>query len=136
MPAPAPVRWLGRWLPSSGDALASVFLAGGCRMCDQFLAGASRVPICDHCLASFEPVPRQICDACGLPLPDFRAPGDERIREKERGYNQADRLARLLAKKLKLPCRPMLLVRIRPRPDKRLLTLDERWASVRGAFAK
>jgi predicted amidophosphoribosyltransferase len=28
-----------------------------------------------------------------------------------------------------------LLVRTRPRPDKQVLTFEERWASVRGAFA-
>lgn len=56
-------------------------------------------------------------------------------REKERGYNQAGLIARPLAKKLGLPHRPILLVRIRPRPDKPLLSLEERWESVRGAFA-
>src|SRR5262249_11634822 len=163
------------------DALAGVLLAGGCRVCDQVLTGASRVPICDECLASFEPVPRQICDVCGVPLPAFadrdgarrlcppcgnktyafdhvrsfglynralvkailllkferiaplgawfaarlaelvareaeKLQADvvvpvplHRIREKERGYNQADLLAGPLARKLKLPRQPVLL---------------------------
>jgi ComF family protein len=55
-------------------------------------------------------------------------------RLKERGYNQAELIARALAKKLGLPCRPCLLVRTRPRPDKLRLTLRERWHSVRNAF--
>src|SRR5262249_43205741 len=156
---------------------------------------------------SFEPVSRQICHVCGVPLPTFAGHADplrlcpacqertysfdrvrsfalydralvkavlllkfERIdplaawfaarlaeaierepqelaadlvvpvplhsvREKERGYNQANLLAKPLAKRLKLPRQEALLVRTRPRPDKRLLSLDERWASVRGAFA-
>ena len=58
-----------------------------------------------------------------------------RDREKERGYNQADMLARPLAKLLGLPYRPVLLVRSKPRPNKNILTIRERWEAVRGAFA-
>jgi ComF family protein len=56
-------------------------------------------------------------------------------RLRARGYNQAELIARPLARLLKLPCRPVLLVRTRPRPDKLHLSLEERWESVRGAFA-
>lgn len=56
-------------------------------------------------------------------------------RERERGYNQAELIARSLAKALKLPCQSRALVRKRPRPDKHILSLKERWDSVRGAFA-
>ncbi|HEY2460946.1 MAG TPA: ComF family protein [Candidatus Acidoferrum sp.] len=58
-----------------------------------------------------------------------------RDRYKERGYNQADLIAKPLAKLLKLPYQPVLLVRTRPRPDKQLLSFAERWEIVRGAFA-
>jgi ComF family protein len=58
-----------------------------------------------------------------------------RQRERERGYNQADLVARPLARKLGLPYRAVLLVRNKPRPDKHILSLEERWDSVRGAFA-
>lgn len=58
-----------------------------------------------------------------------------RDRQRERGYNQADLIARPLARRLGLPCRSILLVRTRPRPDKLHLSLHERWLSVRGAFA-
>ncbi len=58
-----------------------------------------------------------------------------REREKERGYNQAALLSRPLAKRLHLPHKAVLLTRTRARPDKRILTLEERWESVRGAFA-
>ena len=58
-----------------------------------------------------------------------------RQRQRERGYNQADLIARPLARRLGLPCRPVLLVRTKPRPDKLHLSLEERWSSVRGAFA-
>lgn len=58
-----------------------------------------------------------------------------RDRERERGYNQADLIARPLARLLRLPYRSVLLVRTRPRPDKLHLSLKERWETVRGAFA-
>jgi ComF family protein len=58
-----------------------------------------------------------------------------RQRERERGYNQADLIAKPLARKLGLPYRTVLLVRTKPRPDKHILSLEERWESVRGAFA-
>ncbi len=58
-----------------------------------------------------------------------------REREHERGYNQAALLSRPLAKRLGLPHKTVLLVRTRARPDKQVLSLEERWESVRGAFA-
>jgi competence protein ComFC len=58
-----------------------------------------------------------------------------RDRERERGYNQAVLISKPLAKRLKLPHKAVLLVRTRARPDKRILSLEERWESVRGAFA-
>jgi len=53
----------------------------------------------------------------------------------ERGYNQAELIARPLARRLSLPLRPYLLVRTKPRPDKLKLTRRERWETVRGAYA-
>lgn len=58
-----------------------------------------------------------------------------RLRERERGYNQAALVAKPLARKLGLPYRAVLLTRTKPRPDKHILSLEERWDSVRGAFA-
>ncbi len=58
-----------------------------------------------------------------------------RERERERGYNQAALLSTPLAKRLRLPHKAVLLMRTRARPDKQVLTLEERWESVRGAFA-
>ena len=58
-----------------------------------------------------------------------------RQRLRERGYNQAELIAKPLARRLGLPCQAVLLTRTRPRPDKHVLTSKERWASVRGAFA-
>ena len=58
-----------------------------------------------------------------------------RDRERQRGYNQAGLISKPLARKLGLPHKSVLLMRTRPRPDKQVLSLEERWASVRGAFA-
>jgi competence protein ComFC len=58
-----------------------------------------------------------------------------RQRQRERGYNQADLIARPVARQLGLPYRSVLLMRTKPRPDKHRLSLSERWESVRGAFA-
>jgi ComF family protein len=58
-----------------------------------------------------------------------------KIRRRERGSNQAELLSERLAKQLKLPHQSILLVRKRPHPDKHLLTSNERWEAVRGAFA-
>jgi len=56
-------------------------------------------------------------------------------RLRERGYNQAEWIARPLARRLGLPLRSYLLVRTKPRPDKLKLTRQERWRTVRGAYA-
>lgn len=58
-----------------------------------------------------------------------------RDRERERGYNQAGLISKPLARKLGLPHKAVLLMRTRPRPNKLVLSLEERWESVRGAFA-
>ena len=55
-------------------------------------------------------------------------------RLRERGYNQAELIARPLAKRLGLPLEPLLLVRTKPRPDKLKLSSKERWRIVRGAY--
>jgi ComF family protein len=56
-------------------------------------------------------------------------------RLRERGYNQAEMIARPLARLLGIPFQSYLLVRTRPRPDKIKLTRRERWETVRGAYA-
>jgi ComF family protein len=56
-------------------------------------------------------------------------------RLRERGYNQAEMIARPLARLLGIPFQSYLLVRTRPRPDKIKLTRRERWDTVRGAYA-
>lgn len=58
-----------------------------------------------------------------------------RTRERERGFNQAELIAREAAKRLKMPIKPVLLMRTKARPDKHILTNEERWRIVRGAFA-
>lgn len=196
-----------QWLGSLSGALSSVLFPAGCRLCDQLLADARRLPLCDDCLSSFPRVLPGSCDICGLPgtfNPEFphalsycrdcqerrfafqiarsfglyegalvrailllkherieplgtwfaerlaevvgreaeRARADmivpvplHRQRARERGFNQVDIFGRPLAKRLRLPYRPVLLMRLRPRPEKHLLRRDERWEAARGAFA-
>jgi competence protein ComFC len=200
----------GGWLAGVRAALMSVAFPSGCRICAHPLTAPTRIPICDPCLDSFQPISGRICDVCGMPvetaaaadssvfvcplcinakdrtyafdrlrswsfyegamvrailllkfenieplgglfarlLADLVAKGGPQLkadvvvpvplhrqRERERGYNQAALIAKPLAKMLGLPCKSVLLTRIRPRPDKHILTLEERWESVRGAFA-
>jgi ComF family protein len=56
-------------------------------------------------------------------------------RLRERGYNQAELIARPLARILGIPFRSYLLVRMHPRPNHLRLTRRERWETVRGAYA-
>ena len=195
------------WLTQASDAIISVFFPAGCRICDALLTSASRVPICEECLSSFERVPNIVCEVCGRPLPGWTRDPERpllcpacrdktyafdrarsfavyekavvrailllkyeqmeplgawfaerlaelvnteggamaadvvvpvplhRARERERGYNQAALLSKPLAKRLRLPHKAVLLMRTRARPDKQVLSLEERWESVRGAFA-
>ena len=59
---------LACWLVAAGAGLASIFLPAGCRLCEQLLTSASRLPICGDCLASFPRISGCICQNCGLPL--------------------------------------------------------------------
>jgi ComF family protein len=59
----------------------------------------------------------------------------DRARYRERGYNQAELIAKPLARMLGIPFRSYLLVRTRPRPNHLRLTRRERWETVRGAYA-
>jgi competence protein ComFC len=199
----------GGWLSEVRSALLSVVFPAGCRICEQLLTEATRIPICNDCLSSFRAISDTVCDKCGRPTeggdsdaetfvcptcvndewggyafdrvrswaiyednlvrailllkfenidplgklfakwlaqlatdcgPAFQADVVvpvplHRQRERERAYNQAALIAKPLAKLLRLPYKSVLLTRTRPRPDKHLLSYEERWESVRGAFA-
>ena len=56
-------------------------------------------------------------------------------RHTERGYNQAELIARPLARRLGLKLGAYLLVRTKPRPAQLILSRSEHWKSVRGAYA-
>jgi predicted amidophosphoribosyltransferase len=55
-------------LRSAIDALAAVLFPAPCRICATTLLTASRIPICDQCFASFEPIRNPICLCCGRPF--------------------------------------------------------------------
>lgn len=58
-----------------------------------------------------------------------------RDRWRERGYNQAELIARAVARRLKLRLESKLMVRVKPRPPQLVLSRSEHWKSVRGAYA-
>jgi len=194
-------------LKSALDSLASVLFPGPCRICACALTNASRIPVCERCLAGFERIVEPMCAGCGRPFdsnvaleaiePQCRlcranfyafdrarsfatyddtlseaivllkyeevgrlggwfaarlaeiveqSPGDwradvvvpvplHRERQRERGYNQAELIARPLAKRLKLKLDAAILVRTKPRPAQLVLSRSEHWKSVRGAYA-
>lgn len=194
-------------LKAALDALGSVLFPGPCRICARTLTNASRIPICESCLAGFERIAEPMCLCCGRPFasavaleaiePKCRlcranfyafdrarsfaayddalseaivllkyeevtqlgdwfakrlagivagAPEEWRVdvvvpvplhreRQRERGYNQAELVARPLAKRLKLKLDTGILIRTKPRPAQLVLSRSEHWKSVRGAFA-
>ena len=58
-----------------------------------------------------------------------------RRRERERGYNQSERIARALGGRLKLAVQPQLLARTRDTSTQTALTPEARRANVDGAFS-
>ena len=62
---------LQRLLQSVSGAMASVLFPGGCRLCEQLLTHALRLPICETSLASFSEIGPSICPLCGQPLTGF-----------------------------------------------------------------
>ena len=56
-------------------------------------------------------------------------------RRRERGYNQAELIARPLARRMGLKLGSYLLMRTKPRPPQLVLSRSEHWKSVRGAYA-
>jgi ComF family protein len=187
--------------------LVSVLFAAPCRICGNALTNASRIPICESCLAGFERIVEPMCLCCGRPfvsgvagqamqplcrlcranfyafdrarsfaaydaslseamlllkyeevtrLGDWSSErlaeivsrgGDEwkaevvvpvplhLERQRERGYNQAEMIARPLAKRLGLRLDTRVLMRTTPRPPQLVLSRTEHWRSVRGAYA-
>ena len=199
---------LSRWASFLAGGVTSIIFPSACRICEQELTTASRLPICENCLSSFARITGPHCERCGQPWDDDNDQYDllplqcqncathnfhfaqvrslgpyqgalvrailllkyERLeplghwfakrlaecaqsdlalrkatiivpvplhplRKKERGFNQVDLFAKPLARLMNLPYRPILLMRTRPRPERHLLTHDERWDAVRGAFA-
>ena len=63
-----------------GNAIVSVLFPAPCRICEQLLVTASRVPICGSCLASFETSPEQRCEICGLPMEEYGGAEGESLR--------------------------------------------------------
>jgi hypothetical protein len=61
-------KQLGTCLATASDAVVSVFYPAGWRLCERLLTRATRVPICDQCMASLAALPLEVCEICGSPL--------------------------------------------------------------------
>lgn len=185
-----------------------MLFAARCRLCEELLTTASRVPVCPSCLGRVRPLellafcarcqrplsltgpaaePEAWCGACrqeetvfdclrsfgaydaelralivllkynrvrslAAPLAGWTAlairenPGLAEVdavvpvplhprRQRLRGYNQAELIARELARGLKRPVEPRWLARIKDTPSQTGLTPAQRIENVRGAFA-
>ncbi len=55
-------------LKNALDAVTSVLFAAPCRICARILTNASRIPICNDCLSSFEKIVPPLCECCGRPF--------------------------------------------------------------------
>lgn len=55
------------------DALLSVLIAAPCVACDRTLDQPTRGPVCPDCWGAILPLTPPFCDACGDPLPTWRA---------------------------------------------------------------
>ena len=81
-------------LRSALDGLASVVFAARCRLCDDLLTAASRVPICPGCLGRVRPLELlAFCDRCQRPLSlATHAPGEAArcgpCRQDETGFDR------------------------------------------------
>jgi len=74
---PISARWHSVLLPSMRGptgAPSSIVFPAGCRICDQLLSDATRLPVWRQCLDAFVPVSLRSCGLCGLPAtfdPEF-----------------------------------------------------------------
>jgi len=66
--SPSVRGFAGGWLTNVRAALLSVVFPAGCRICEQLLTGATRIPICNDCLGSFRPISGTVCEKCGRPV--------------------------------------------------------------------
>jgi len=56
-----------RLLGTLAGEVTSVCFPADCRTCDRLLTHASRLPLCNDCLSSFQELPPGCCDLCGEP---------------------------------------------------------------------
>lgn len=67
-----------QWLMEASSAVVSVFFPSECRICKQLLTSASRIPICEGCLISFEAPAGRKCEVCGQAI-GWAIPEGERL---------------------------------------------------------
>ncbi len=63
------LRGVARLVQGASGALVSLAFPAPCRICETTLTSASRIPICDGCLALLAPLGAPVCEICGRPFP-------------------------------------------------------------------
>ncbi len=93
-----------------------------------------RLPLAEWCADAILSR-RAHCDTVADPLPRVLIALPLAIeRQRERGYNQAQEIARTLGSRTGIPCLPLALFRVRATPPQAALPWAERAKNVRGAF--
>ncbi|HEX5385479.1 MAG TPA: double zinc ribbon domain-containing protein [Gemmatimonadales bacterium] len=126
---PDPCRLCAEWPASLGRVRSAVRLEGGARALVHRLKYHGWWRAAEPMAASMRLLEPLTGRVCLIPIP--LAPR----RERERGYNQSERLATTLGRLMSLPVRTDVLRRVRNTGTQTALTPDERRANVAGAFA-
>jgi hypothetical protein len=77
--SPAARGLTGGWLGDVRAALLSVLFPAGCRICEELLTAATRIPICNDCLGSVRQITGTVCEKCGKPVEEAEAPDLEML---------------------------------------------------------
>lgn len=116
------------WPGALGCVRSAAWLDAGARRAVHLLKYEGWWRIADDLAAAMRPLHPLGPGAVLVPVPLGAR------RERERGYNQAERLAAALGRLAGLPVRPRLLSRSRETPTQTKLTPEARRANVHGAF--
>jgi ComF family protein len=122
-------RLCAEWPAAMESVRSAVLLEDGARAAVHFLKYDGWWRMADSLAAPMRGLEPLTAGVCLIPIPLSAA------RARERGYNQAERLAAALAARTGLRMRSELLTRTRHTPTQTALPPDARRANVAGAFA-
>jgi ComF family protein len=122
-------RLCAEWPAAMGRVRSAVLLEDGARDAVHFFKYDGWWRMAESLAGPMQTLEPLTAGVCLIPIPLSAA------RARERGYNQAERLAAALAARTGLRMRPDLLARTRHTPTQTALPPDARRANVAGAFA-